>query len=310
MSLLAIQSLLARLYTDSAFRARFFDNPDRTCREMALTEAEWRHVAALDRGQVERFAQSLRQKRLGLVRELLPGAARVLGERFGALFFQYCDRQPSALDRIEEAMAFTEHLSGTTTGPEFPDYLEDLLACERLRLAVLYPTEAHNEEAEAASASHRERRACLAGKPPEVGCTAEAPSEGANAARLASHARPQLSPHARVGRFDHDMEALYPSILRGNSVEAQPDPCFILIGKLRGAMRVRLKRINAATARLLALCDGTRTLATIVDEVAAGLRLNAAQCRAFAAECAQFLAPLVESELIRLSHPGEGDHLE
>jgi hypothetical protein len=103
-----------------------------------------------------------------------------------------------------------------------------------------------------------------------------------------------------VRAFDYDLEALYPGILRGEAVEARPEPCFILIGKLRGAMRARLKRINAATAQLLTLCDGTRPLAAIVEEVAAGLRLNAVDRHSFEAECARLLGPLVESELVWL----------
>src|SRR5579884_1781279 len=98
MSLLAVQSLLARLYTDSAFRTRFFDAPGEACEGMGLTEAEQVQLLALDRQQVERFARSLRQKRLGAARELLPGTAQVMGEGFGAAFVHYCECQPSALE--------------------------------------------------------------------------------------------------------------------------------------------------------------------------------------------------------------------
>ncbi len=304
MSLLALQSVLARLYTDSAFRARFFDDPGTASRELPLTAAERDQLAGLDRSQVERFARSLRQKRLGLARELLPGTALVLGDRFGELFFQYCDGQASALERIKEAKALTRFLSDAARrgdpDPRLPDYFDDLLACERLRLEVLHPTDPADEVTEPASPSHRERWACLAGKPPEGGCVSDAPFECARSVRLTLHTRPQLLSHAQVRSFDYDMEALYPGILRGEAVEALPDPCFILVGKLRGAMRVRLKRINAATARLLTLCDGTQTLAAIVDEVAAGLWLKSEERKAFTAECERFLAPLVESELIRL----------
>jgi hypothetical protein len=281
MSLLAVQSVLARLYTDSAFRARFFDVPQEACPETGLTEAERRQLAELDRGQVERFARSLQRKRLGLVRELLPGTARVLPDRFGELFFQYCDLQPSALNRVEEAKAFAAYLSDAARrgdlGPTRPDYFSDLLTCERLRLEALYASE-HN--------------AGQSFPPP--------------AARLVSSAenqagvRLQRTPHLQVSSFRYDMEVLYPELLCGKAEEAKPDPCFILIGKVRGAMRVRLKRINDATARLLMRCDGTRRLGTIVDEVAAALRLNDAGRRELAAECARFLAPLVESDLIRV----------
>ena len=162
MSLLAIQSLLAQLYTDSAFRARFFDDPEGACRERALTEAERRQLTTLDRPQVERFARSLKQKRLGLARELLPGTARVMGDRFAERFFQYCDAQPSALDRTEEAKAFAGYLSralaelspkpGEAPDSPMPGYLSDLLTCECLQLEVLYPAAADERQAPATAA--------------------------------------------------------------------------------------------------------------------------------------------------------------
>lgn len=277
MSLLAVQSLLARLYTDSAFRTRFFDDPGAACREFPLTAGEEQQLAGLDRGQVERFARSLRQKRLGLVRELLPGTAQLLGTQFAERFFEYCESQPSARERVEEARVFAAYLltAALDHRPDETMLLVDLLRCEQLRLQVLYPPD---------------------------------PSARANAAiemliptaEDLLDARPQLTPRAAVAAFQCDMEALYPHVLRGDVVEARPEPCFILIGKVRGAMRVRLKRVNAATARLLTLCDGTRPLAAIVEEVAAGLGLKVADRAAFTAECARFVGSLVESGLIRI----------
>ena len=145
--------------------------------------------------------------------------------------------------------------------------------------------------------------------PTGAGSAAEPPSDSHGEApphppQTLLAARPRLTPRARVVGFQHDMEALYPKVLRGEVEEATPEPCAILIGKVRGVPRARLKRINDATARLLALCDGTRTLAAIVKEAAVGLRLSAAEHPVFAAECAQFLGTLVESELVELRAQG------
>ena len=321
MSLLAIQSLLAQLYTDRAFRERFFDDPEGACREVALTDAERRQLTALVRPQVERFARSLKQKRLGLARELLPGTARVTGDRFAELFFQYCDAQPSALDRVEEARAFAGYLLDAARGeawaPPLPDYLTDLITCERLSLEVLYAAADVGRQRSGVETPVCTYETHLRGFTHASTHTGEA---GPNGLGFESHheaptptseslldARPQLTARARVAAFRYDMEALYPRVLDGEVADAQPDPCYILIGKVRGAMRARLKRINAATARLLMLCDGTRTLAAIVDEVAAELRLSNVERQAFAAECAAFLGPLIESELIRLSLVKEED---
>src|SRR5262249_30591471 len=116
MGLLDLQSALTRLYTDSAFRARFFTDAAEACREIPLTADQQRLLAALDRAQVERFARSLKHKRLGQVRELLPATTHLLGEALASSFFAYCDRQPSALERIEEAVAFIDHLLSVLPG--------------------------------------------------------------------------------------------------------------------------------------------------------------------------------------------------
>src|SRR5438093_12821984 len=143
MSLLAVQTALARLYTDSLFRARFFANPGEGCHGMGLTAMEQRQLAALDRRQVERFARSLQQKRLDLARELLPGTARVMGDRFAEAFFRHCEAQPSALERVEEAKAFAGYLresrGSASTDQGLPGYFADLVIGERLGLEVLHP---------------------------------------------------------------------------------------------------------------------------------------------------------------------------
>jgi hypothetical protein len=215
------------------------------------------------------------------------------------------------LGRVEEAKAFAGYLLNAVReqNPDhsLPGYFTDLLICERLCLEVLYPPgpsrgvespvctyETHRRGFNLASTHIGEAGMNGLG----FGSPEEAPTR---TSENLLDARPRLTSRAHVAAMRYNMAALYPRLLDGEVADAQPDPCSILIGKVRGALRVRLKRINAPTARLLMLCDGTRTLAAIVDEVAAGLRLNAADRRAFAAEGARFLAPLIAGELIELS---------
>ena len=277
MALLDLQTVLARLYTDRAFRALFFADPFAACDGMPLTRTERQQLVALDRIQVERFARSLRQKRLGLVRELLPATANVMRDRFEKFFFDYCDAQPSALERVDEALAFAAFL--LDVGLTDPPYLPGCITCERLRLQALY-----------------------------VPSGPLAPCIDDPAPPLTPDACPQCTAHIRVAACRYDMETLYARVACGETVEAQPDACFVLIGKVRGAMRVRMKRINAPTAQLLLLCDGTRTLGEIMEEVARRIRLSDADKPPFAAECVTLLTPLVESGLLTLrgqTAPGE-----
>lgn len=264
MTLLGMQTVLARLYTDRVFREAFFVDPIATCAQSALTEVERHQLAALDRLQVERYAWSLQCKRLHLVRALLPATANRLSDQFAPLFCDYCDTQPSALEYVEEAIAFATFLS--VAGITEPAYMDDLLMCERMRLEVLY---------------------ALAGASPQD-------------LEITPEAHPQLTAHARVVAFQYDMATLYPLAADGTPVEARLDPSLVLIGKVRDQLRVKWKRINATTAQLLSLCNGTRTVQAIIDEVAAALRLNARAKHTFAAECSMLLQSLVDSSLMTL----------
>ena len=278
MSLLGLQSILARLYTDSAFRAVVFRDPsdDGT----GLSDEEQQLLAALDRGQVERFARSLQQKRLGLVRELLPAATRLIGGQLDRCFFAYCDRYPSAPERWAEAIAFIDDLMGELplydSDRHLPGYWCDLLTCERLHLELRAAT----------------IRAADPLLPPSSAPTLATEDQ--------LNARPQLTGQVRVAAFQYNMAALYPTVVRGEVTEAQPDPSFILMVAMPSETRVRMKRINAPSAQLLTLCDGTRKLEAILDEVAAGLHLAPSDRPVFERECRRFLTPLAENGLVRL----------
>jgi hypothetical protein len=80
----------------------------------------------------------------------------------------------------------------------------------------------------------------------------------------------------------------------------------VLIGKVRDQLRVKWKRINATTAQLLRLCNGTRTVQAIIDEVATALRLHAEAKHTFAAECVMLLQSFVDSTLMTLGADTRG----
>jgi hypothetical protein len=274
MGLLDVQSVLARLYTDSAFRTAFFDDP--SAARTGLTGDEQSLLAGIDRQQVERFARSLKQKRLGPVRELLPATATLLSDSFAGYFFDYCDRQPSAREKSDEATAFMDYLlsalPGITRELHLPGCWHDLLTCERLHVELLAsPADTADPSPPAAPAVAPMGPLC---------------------------AYPKRTGRVRIAAFQHDMEMLFPKAVGGELTDAQPAPCFVLIARTPAAARARLKRINAPSAQLLTLCDGTRKLSDILAEVAAGLRLTARERPAFTAECLRFLAPLAENGLI------------
>lgn len=63
MSTAGVEAVLARLYTDAAFRARFLASPGRACVGLDLTDGELAQLAAIDRDGLELACASLARKR-------------------------------------------------------------------------------------------------------------------------------------------------------------------------------------------------------------------------------------------------------
>jgi hypothetical protein len=82
MALAHVQAILARLFTDTAFRASFFHDPVTVGRALGLEAAEANALTELSRNEVEQFAAIIRRKRADDARKVLPLTARALGGAF------------------------------------------------------------------------------------------------------------------------------------------------------------------------------------------------------------------------------------
>lgn len=111
MGLAQTQQVLAQLYTNTNFRERFFANPEAVGTEFELSDDEAQQLAQSAQ-QINIFANSLKWKRLGEVRELLPRTAKVLGKDFTALFWQYAETYlPQGIKKHrEDAIAFANFI--------------------------------------------------------------------------------------------------------------------------------------------------------------------------------------------------------
>jgi len=126
MGLAQTQQVLAQLYTNTNFRERFFANPQvGTEFELSADEAQ---QLAQSAQQINIFANSLKWKRLGEVRELLPRTAKVLGKDFTSFFWQYAETYlPQGIKKHrEDAIAFANFLEKTTS-----DLVADLVRYEK-----------------------------------------------------------------------------------------------------------------------------------------------------------------------------------
>lgn len=89
MSLLEQQHVLARLYTDPAFRKEFYAKPREIGQELGLSESEIEELSEAAREEVRRFSDSLGWKRLREVEKLIPSTRDLMGEDFERTFFDF-----------------------------------------------------------------------------------------------------------------------------------------------------------------------------------------------------------------------------
>lgn len=108
MSLKDQQDLLARLYTDPAFRDGFFADPSAAAARFGIDPAEAVAIASCSREELDYFSETLFQKRLCEVGKLLPLTKGELGERFAEHFRTFArDFVPGSVRKhVEDAVHF------------------------------------------------------------------------------------------------------------------------------------------------------------------------------------------------------------
>ena len=112
MSLLEQQNVLARLFTDPAFRESFFSEPASVGQACGLDASEIDGLLALDRSEFEQFASSLMWKRFREVEKMLTLTRQVLADDFRKLFFDFASGFTPTSDKkhYEDAVAFCRYV--------------------------------------------------------------------------------------------------------------------------------------------------------------------------------------------------------
>jgi hypothetical protein len=114
MELASTQKLLARIYTDSVLRNRFFADPVTIGASFGLAPETARQLADLPKEEVHKFTKSLRRQRLEWVGRELPFSLKLLGRRFGELFKDYVVKSqlPENAQPWVDAIHFYEAIAG------------------------------------------------------------------------------------------------------------------------------------------------------------------------------------------------------
>ena len=133
MGLAQIQRVLARLYTDSVLRDRFFADPQGVGEASGLGSTEAQELTQLSAQHVIFFASSLKRKRLNEACKLLPLTHRVMGKQFASLFLKYANtRVPMGPKRhLEDGIAFSAFIeNGARVDGIKPPWVVELLRYE------------------------------------------------------------------------------------------------------------------------------------------------------------------------------------
>jgi hypothetical protein len=134
MSLLDVQNLLARIFTDEALRLRFLSEPEKIGIENNLSASEIEQIRQILPEQINFFADSLFYKRLHEVEKLLPLTRKALGTEFEKYFREFANQfLPQTIKKhLEDAVRFGEFLQ--TKEIKFA-WAKDLARFEKARLS-------------------------------------------------------------------------------------------------------------------------------------------------------------------------------
>ena len=131
MELVKSQKLMARFFTDAAFRDRVRRKPAIALSELQLSSAdlEWFNGFVLGEGQY--FADALIRKRLGQINNSLPLTKWGFGGEFNDLFYEYASRSAThGVNRhLNDAISFCKWLRVSSCN--IPKWLLDIVDYEQ-----------------------------------------------------------------------------------------------------------------------------------------------------------------------------------
>lgn len=241
MSSAELQAYLARLYTDGAFRRLFSADFESTLEGYFLTPDEHSRSATSIAPGWSFFARSLKTKRRDRLEDAYPALFALDRATVTALCDRYYDLYPLRpyAAHSDELVQFGRYMEETLLGLDgLPAYASDLVRFARL----IHELRAQmNDDEVAPRATARRRSATLADSlTRRRGVMLEC--FRCNVSQIDAALRLGREPDARQSR-EH--------VVYGHGVGNEPV----------------VLRVSAPTATVVDLCDGTRTLAAVIEEI-------------------------------------------
>lgn len=260
MSFLAMQTAIARICVDHAFRQSFLRDPDEALLSCDLTADESEAVKAIDLQAILTYADSLVGKKMALVTKWFPLSLAALkkglpGGQFRRIVFGYGyqgtrDNSEIGGDWVRgEFMRFKNYLQDLVSKGEIEiPFFTDVLEFEAARQMMSYdPTTSKSRE-----------------EPASEEATARVFGDAAQ-----KRVKPLLGKHVSVRRFNCDIVALISETEKDEKSETPvtADPMWAMFVKKPGTSRVVVQTISPPLRDVLELCDGTRTTGEILASI-------------------------------------------
>lgn len=286
MSLLDMQRVFSKILTNDRFRSDFIADPERVCSVYDLESSEIKSLVSLDMSVVAKYAMMLKESRVSLALEALPVTSLLLGHDVHAISERYAQECPpvpaSSSPMFNEARMFQQYLLGLVDSGELKTKYVREVSTYEMTLFFLANDVSCSETAKAFTRDN-------AG-------AADADLDG-EALKL----KPLRGQHARLVTFRYNIVELMPMIANGESPDVPEQATHMLFYKIPHEVGVKTNRVNGPTKDLLELCDGTRSVESLLSELSGryGVKTEAAKAK-LEAGCLAALRQLVQTSVVTL----------
>lgn len=238
MSLVEMQSCLARLYTDFPFQQLFFLDPTVSLKEYQLTPAERQALTALNRTELTRFALAVRHKSLEKFERNFPLLFKAAGPQLERYYprFYHLFRLP---DEDRQLLEFGRFMAQTfQADQDLPPYLGELTRYERQLITARFKP-------------NKQRRIYPESQP-----------------ELSLEDRFSLAPGVTYEQYRHNIVALAQAIEQDQTIDRPETGFYIFLVYLApGKARPQILELSPATRKLLEFCNGERTAGEIISKL-------------------------------------------
>ena len=284
MPLLEMQEALAKILTNEPLRQSFLVAsesgliPDEIS-ELGITPQEWDQLKAIDAPRLNLYAHLLQHKRTEKAHGVLAWTFFLLAPDLPNVLHLYCEESaPTTISSLEEARSFYSFLARRASTIK-PPYVKDIALYELTICSFTqkkYPRKKRGAKSKATlskrALQERDLFTCVK-------------SEG-----------------AELVSFDYDLEEIFPFLQRQERPpEMTPKKNHMLIYGTSCDALPRSFRVNRETRKLLELCDGRRSIAEVINDLAAACGIEIEEARSkFEPACVEMLNQLIGLDILKV----------